>query len=333
MNQQKKVAVSGVQASGRPSLGNYLGAFKPFVAFQENYEANIFVADLHAITVRQDPAALSHNIYAIVAWYVACGLDPERTTIFLQSQVPAHPELGWILNTFTQMGELERMTQFKDKSARHKNNINAGLFTYPALMAADILLYQPEIVPVGEDQRQHLELTRNIAVRFNNIYGDIFTVPEGVYPKAAARVKDLQDPTKKMSKSDTGGGTIFLEDDLKSIEKKIKRAVTDTLENITYDVEKQPGISNLLEIYAAAAGLTLEAATAEFAGQSQYGALKTKVAEAVLAEVGPVQARFNELMRDKTELQNILRSGAQRAAAKAAPTLEAVYKAVGYPRF
>lgn len=326
----QKTILSGIQPSGQMSLGNYLGAIKRFVETQNEAFTYFFIADLHAITVRQDPAELQENCYSIAAWYLAAGLDPAQCSLFVQSQVPEHAQLGWVLGTFTQMGELERMTQFKDKAARHKQNINAGLFTYPSLMAADILLYQADEVPVGDDQKQHLELTRNVAERFNGVYGDVFTVPEFKAATAAARVMDLQTPTKKMSKSDPGAGTILLIDEPKQIEKKIKRAVTDTIEQVNWDREAQPGISNLIEIYAACKGIAPEEAAQEFAGQTQYGPLKTAVAEAVLEKVVPLQERYKTLMADKGELDKTLAAGAEKARETAAKTLKQVYEAVGF---
>ncbi|MDD9911844.1 MAG: tryptophan--tRNA ligase [Alphaproteobacteria bacterium] len=323
--------ISGIQSSGQPSLGNLLGAFLQFIKYQETHETFCFVADHHAITVRQDPKKLHENSYAIAAWYIACGLDPAKCTIFLQSHVRAHAELGWILGTFTQMGELERMTQFKDKSQRHAQNINAGLFTYPALMAADILLYQVDEVPVGDDQRQHLELTRTVATRFNNVYGDTFKLPQGTFPKNVARVKDLQEPTKKMSKSSDSLGTVFLLDDLKTIEKKFKKAVTDNVGAVNLDEENQPGVANLLAIYAACAGVSLEDAAAQFEG-SQYGPFKAAVAEAVCGTIDPIQKRYYELMDDKTELDRIFAQGAAKASAVADKTLQDVMDKVGYVR-
>lgn len=322
--------ISGIQSSGQPSLGNYLGAFLPFVGFQETHNLSVFIADHHAITVRQDPVALRENSYGIAAWYMASGLDPKKCTLFVQSHVPEHAELGWILSTFTQMGELERMTQYKDKAARHAQNINAGLFTYPSLMAADILLYDAQAVPVGDDQRQHLELTRDIATRVNGVYGeDTLIVPEAVIPKAAARVKDLQEPTKKMSKSSESLGTLFLLDDAKTMEKKLKKAMTDALKNVAYDVTNQPGLANLLEIYTTLKGVSIESAVSEFAGH-QYGPLKKAVVEAVLEGILPVQAEYKRLMSDKAELDNILARGAVTAQETASQTLMRVKERVGY---
>lgn len=325
----KPTAFSGVQPSGQPSLGNLLGAFLPFVKYQDTHQATFCVVDHHAITVRQKPEDLRVNTLAVAARYISCGLNPERCTLFVQSHVPAHAELGWILNTFTQMGELERMTQFKDKSQRHSTNINVGLFGYPVLMTADILLHNINHVPVGEDQTQHVELARDVATRFNNLYGETFVVPKALIPQAAARVKDLQDPTKKMSKSSEGQGTLFLTDSPAEAAKKIKRAVTDTVNTIAYNPEAQPGIANLLEILGALSNRTAQQVAEEFQGQ-QYGALKNAVAEAVVFALEPLQARYNELMSDKAELQSILRQGAKKAEAVANTTLAKVMDKVGY---
>jgi tryptophanyl-tRNA synthetase len=325
----KKRIFSGVQPSGQPSLGNYLGAFRQFVPYQETHKALYCIVDHHAITVRQDPASLRENTFAIAAWYLASGLDPKKCTLFIQSQVSAHAELGWILSTFTQMGELERMTQFKDKATRHKQNINAALFTYPTLMAADILLYHTHEVPVGEDQTQHLELTRDIATRFNGIYGETFTLPKAIIPKTAARVRDLQDPTRKMSKSEDSLGTIFLLDDLKTIEKKIKKAVTDNIGAVNLDDKNQPGIANLLGILAACEDKDIATAAQEWQG-SQYGPFKQAVAQAVIATVGPVQKRYEELMSDRSQLEIILQTGAREAKEIAQKTLRTVEEKIGY---
>ena len=325
----KKIILSGIQPSGQLSIGNYLGAIKHFVNYQDTNDTYYCIVDLHAITVRQNPKELRENSYALAAWYLAAGLNPEKCSIFIQSHVTEHAELGWILSTFTQMGELERMTQFKDKAGQHKQNINAGLFSYPSLMAADILLYNTDIVPVGHDQKQHLELTRNIAQRFNGIYGDIFTIPEVVIPKVAARIKDLQSPTKKMSKSNDGAGTLFLNEPLKTLEKKIKRAVTDNEMNIAYDEVNQPGLANLLGIYAACEGKPIEEIMPEFEGKG-YGDLKKAVADKVISTLEPLQIRYNELMNDKGELDKILQKGADKARAKACITLNKVKKAVGF---
>ncbi|HEX2859308.1 MAG TPA: tryptophan--tRNA ligase [Alphaproteobacteria bacterium] len=325
----KKVVLSGVKPSGQPTLGNYLGAFKPFGAFQNEHNVFFMVADQHAITVRQNPKDLAENSLAIAAWYLASRLDPARCTLFIQSQVPAHAQLSWVLNTYTQVGELERMTQYKDKGRTNKDSANAGLFTYPVLMAADILLYQAAVVPVGDDQIQHLELTRDIATRFNNLYGPVFTVPKGIKPPAAERVKDLQNPEKKMSKSEGGSGTIMLLDTPAEAAKKIKRAVTDSLGVIKYDVKAQPGLANLIEILAACTGSTPKKVAEEFAGK-QYGALKEATANAVAETLEPLQKAYNGYMNDKAELLNILHKGAERARQAAAPTLAKVYAGIGF---
>lgn len=327
----KPVSFSGVQPSGIPSIGNVLGAFKPFVTYQETHHAYFCVVDHHAITVRQKPEDLRENTLAIAAWYIAAGLNPHMCTLFIQSHVKAHAELGWILNTFAQMGELERMTQYKDKSARNAQNINAGLFTYPVLMSADILLYNTNDVPVGDDQTQHIELCRDVATRFNNAYEPVFTIPKGIIPRAGARVKDLQEPVKKMSKSQPGPGTILMNETPAEAAKKIKRAQTDSLNNIHYDPVNQPGLANLLEILAALSHRTPQLVAGEFKGQ-QYGALKNAVAEAVAFEMETLQGRYNELMGDKAELFNILTKGANTAREVADETLEKVMQQVGYVR-
>ena len=321
--------LSGISASGQPSLGNYIGAFKPHMNMQQSSDVTYFIADLHAITVRQDPQIFQQNAYIIAAWYIACGLDVHKTTLFVQSHVFAHAQLAWILNCFTMMGELERMTQFKDKSARHKQNINAGLFTYPALQAADILLYHPTHVPVGEDQVQHIEITRDIASRFNNLYGEVFTLPEVMVPKVGARVKNLQEPTKKMSKSEEGKGTLFMLDAPKTMAKKIKSAVTDNEARIAYDTVNQPGVANLLEIYASLTGKSVEAAVAHFEGQ-QYGTFKAEIADVVVDVLEPIQNRYKELMADKAELDRLLKIGADKASCQANNTLEKVMEKVGF---
>jgi tryptophanyl-tRNA synthetase len=324
-----KTVFSGIQPSGELSLGNYLGALKRFKAFQGDSDSLFCVVDLHAITVRQDPAQLRQRTYSGVAWYIASGLDPQQCTLFAQSHVSAHAELAWVLNTFTQMGELERMTQFKDKAARHKHNINAGLFAYPALMAADILLYDTHEVPVGDDQKQHIELARDVAERFNGVYGPTFVVPKMVPPKAAARVMDLQDPTSKMSKSVDSLGTVFLHEDAAAITKKIKRAVTDNEGCITLNKDKQPGVYNLLAIYAACHDQTPEQALAVFEGKG-YGDLKGAVAEAVVSTLAPVQAEHKKLMADTTQLDAVLADGAAKARARADKKLAEVYAKVGF---
>ena len=328
----KPIVLSGAQPSGQLTLGNYLGALRQWDQMQSDYDCLYCIVDLHAITVRQDPAALREATLDSLALYLACGIDPSRSAVFVQSHVPEHAQLAWVLNCYTQFGELARMTQFKDKSARFADNINAGLFTYPALMAADILLYQANQVPVGHDQKQHLELSRDVAFRFNNLYGDTFTVPEPFIPKVAARVMSLQDPTKKMSKSDDNQGNfIGLLEDPKKITKKIKRAVTDSDEppRVAFDTENKPGVSNLLGILSAINGKSVEALEAEYEGR-MYGHLKGDVADAVVSLIEPVQARFRELREDRPQLDAIMRDGAEKASARAAETLKKVYQAVGF---
>jgi tryptophanyl-tRNA synthetase len=326
----KRTVFSGIQPSSDSlTLGNYLGALKRFADYQTVDDALYCVVDLHAITVRQDPTQLRERTYAVAAWYLAAGLDPEKCTLFVQGHVRAHSELAWILATYTQMGEMERMTQFKDKAARHSHNINVGLFTYPILMAADILLYDTHVVPVGDDQKQHIEITRDIAQRFNSTYGEVFTIPQHVIPLVGARVMDLQTPTAKMSKSVEGQGSVFLLDSPDDIAKKIKRAVTDTLNTIRADADVQPGVTNLLGIFAACTGLTLTQAEAHFAGQ-QYGALKAGVADAVLNALVPLQQRYKALMADKAELDRLLHTGADKARARADRKLAQVRQAVGF---
>ena len=288
--EQKKRIFSGMQPSGVITLGNYLGALKNWTKLQDEYDCLYCIVDMHAITVRQDPVKLRKQARDLLVQYLAVGLDPEKNIIYYQSHVPQHAELAWILNCYTYMGELNRMTQFKDKCAKHADNINAGLFTYPSLMAADILLYQTDLVPVGEDQRQHLELTRDIAQRFNGIYGDVFKVPDAYIGKVGARVMALQEPTKKMSKSDENQNNIItLMDDPKVIMNKMKRAMTDSDTEVRF-AEEKPGISNLLSIYCAVTGKTIAESEKEFAGVG-YGTFKTAVGEAVVAELEPVQKR------------------------------------------
>lgn len=325
--------LSGIKPSGRPTLGNFLGAYLPFSRFlaQRTHRVFMMVADHHAITVRQDPKELHENTYAIAAWYIASGLNPADCALFVQSHVPEHTQLGWILTTFTQMGELARMTQYKDKAKGDNDGVGAGLFAYPALMAADILLYDTTEVPVGDDQTQHVEITRDIATRMNNLYGaDTFVLPKAVKPVAAQRLRDLQNPLKKMSKSEASeGGCIMLEDDTAGITKKIKRAVTDTLGEVAYDPAGQPGLANLIEILAACSNRTPQEVVKEFKG-GQYGPLKAAVAEAVVQMLEPVQAEYAKLMADKGELHNILAKGADKARDQAAQTLGRVMRKVGY---
>lgn len=328
--EQKKRIFSGMQPSGVITLGNYLGALKNWTKLQEEYDCLYCIVDMHAITVRQDPAKLRRQARDLLVQYLAVGLDPEKNIIYYQSHVPQHAELGWILNCYTYMGELNRMTQFKDKAAKHADNINAGLFTYPTLMAADILLYQTDLVPVGEDQRQHLELTRDLAQRFNGVYGDVFKIPDAYIGKVGARVMALQDPAKKMSKSDENQNNIItLMDDPKVIMNKMKRAMTDSDTEVRY-AEEKPGISNLLNIYCAVTGKTIAEAEKEFAGVG-YGAFKTAVGEAVVADLEPVQKRVRELEANKDYLDAIIRNGAEKASRLAERTLTKVQKKVGFP--
>ena len=326
--EKKKRIFSGIQPSGTLTIGNYIGALRHFPELQDAYDCIYCIVDEHAITVRQNPADLRRRCLELAALYLASGIDPEKSLIYCQSHVSAHAELAWILNCFTYMGELSRMTQFKAKSAAHADNINAGLFTYPVLMAADILLYQTNLVPVGVDQKQHLELCRDIAIRFNGVYGDVFTIPEGYIPKVGAKVMSLQEPTKKMSKSDPEETFIALTDDPDAIRRKIKRAVTDSDGEIRFDPENKPGVSNLLAIMSALSGETPEALCAHFAGQG-YGALKGEVADCVISALAPLQAEFKRLMADKTYLQSVIDSGAQHASALAARTLRKVQKKIG----
>ena len=331
MLNDKLVSYSGIQPSGNLTIGNYLGALKNFSEYSEKYKTFYCVVDEHAITVRQVPAELRRRTYETLALYLACGLDPEKNCLYVQSHVPAHAELAWILNCYTMFGELSRMTQFKDKSAKHSNNINAGLFTYPVLMAADILLYQADLVPVGEDQRQHLEITRDIADRFNKIYGDVFTIPEAYIPKVGARIMALQDPERKMSKSDENkNNTIALLDPPEVIMNKIKRAVTDSDNEIRFSVEEKPGVSNLLSIYCAATGKSIPEAEAEFKNCG-YGTFKATVGEAVVENLKPIQAKFNELSKDKAYIDAIIKNNAERASRLADRTLRKVHKKIGFP--
>ena len=328
---KKKVMLSGIKPTGDLTLGSYLGAIKNWAERAEQYDCYYFMADLHALTTRNDPALLRRRTLEQLAQYVACGLDPEKNTLFLQSHVPAHAELGWVLNCYTMFGELSRMTQFKDKSAKNADNINGGLFTYPALMAADNLLYQPDYVPVGEDQKQHVELTRDVAQRFNNLYGQTFKVPEPFIPKVGARVMDLLDPTSKMSKSDdVGNGRVCLMDKPEDILRKFKRAVTDsdTGRCVYYDPEKKPGVANLMQIYASCTGKTFPEIEAEFDGKG-YGVFKPTVGEAVVEMLRPIREEAERLLKDKAYLEGIYRTGAERASYVAERTLRKVYKKVG----
>ncbi len=330
MIDDKKVLFSGMQATGTLTLGNYLGALKNWVTLSEEYECFYSVVDLHSITVRQDPAELRRRARALLTLYIAAGLDPKKNCIYYQSHVSGHAELAWILNCFTYMGELNRMTQFKDKAAKHADNINAGLFTYPVLMAADILLYQADVVPVGIDQMQHLELTRDIAQRFNAIYGDVFTVPEPYIGKVGAKIMSLQDPEKKMSKSDENpNASIYLMDDPDTIMRKFKRAVTDSEACVRY-ADEQPGIKNLIDIYSACTGKKPSEVEQEFEGKG-YGDFKTAVGESVVSVLRPVQERFAELEKDKGYIDSVIKENAEKAGYFAQKTLRKVQKKVGFP--
>lgn len=324
----KKVLYSGMQATGTLTLGNYLGALKNWVELTDEYECIYGVMDLHSLTVRQVPAEFRKNARALYALYVAAGLDPEKNCIYYQSHVSGHAELGWILDCFTYVGELNRMTQFKDKAAKHADNINAGLYTYPVLMAADILLYQADVVPVGVDQKQHLEITRDIAERFNNIYGDVFTIPEAYIGKKGAKIMSLQEPGKKMSKSDTNANaTILLLDDTDTIIRKFKRAVTDSESEVRY-AEEKPGISNLMDIYSTVTGKTYEEIEKEFAGKG-YGDFKLAVGETVADHLKPLQERYEQLMKDKAYIESMIKQNDEKAAYYANKTLRKVQKKVG----
>ena len=330
MEEPKPRMLSGIQPSGDLHLGNYLGAIKNWSSRVDEYECFYFMADLHTITVRQEPAELRRRSLHQLAQYIACGLDPEKNVLFLQSMVPQHAQLAWVLNCYTMFGELSRMTQFKDKSAKHKDNINAGLFTYPALMAADILLYQADYVPVGEDQKQHVELTRDIATRFNSIYGDVFKVPEPLIAKTGARIYGLTTPGDKMSKS-VPDGCVFLMDDPDTIARKFKRAVTDSdTENpVRYDRENKPGVANLMNIYSTLTGKTFEEIEAEFAGKG-YGVFKPAVGEVVIDAMRPIREEAERLIKDKAYLEDVYRKGAEHASYVANKTLRKVYKKVGF---
>ena len=326
----KKVMLSGIQPSGELHLGNYLGAIKNWVARTDEFDNYYFMADMHTITVRQTPADLRRRTLEQLALYIASGLDPEKNTLFIQSHVHQHAELGWVLNCYTMFGELSRMTQFKDKSAKHKENINGGLFTYPALMAADILLYQPDYVPVGEDQKQHVELCRNIVQRFNGLYGDVFKMPEPYIPKAGARVMSLTAPESKMSKS-IPEGCVFLMEKPEDIARKFKRAMTDsdTEHCVRFDPENKPGVANLMSIYSAVTGRTYDEIEQEFAGKG-YGVFKSAGGDAVIELLRPIREEAVRLLADKAYLESVYRAGAEKASYVAEKTLRKVYKKVGF---
>jgi len=325
---RKKRIFSGIQPSGSLTLGNYIGALRNFSLLEDEYDCLYSVVDMHAITVRQNPTELRQNCLKVMALFIASGLDPEKSLIYFQSHVPAHAELGWILDCFTYMGELNRMTQFKEKSASHADNINAGLFTYPTLMAADILLYQTDLVPVGADQKQHLELARNLAERFNNVYGNVFTVPEPYIAKVGARVMSLQDPTRKMSKSDADETYIAMLDEPSVIRKKLRRAVTDCDAEVRYDPENKPGVSNLMSIRSALTGESYDEIAALYEGKG-YGAFKDGVADAVIDALAPLQERYKKIIADKAYLNECMTKNAERAAKLAARTMTKVRKKVG----
>lgn len=330
MEEAKKRMLSGIQPSGDLHLGNYLGAIKNWADRVNDYECYYFMADLHTITVRQNPADLRRRSINQLAQYIACGLDPEKNVLFLQSHVPAHSQLAWVLNCYTMFGELSRMTQFKDKSEKHKDNINAGLFTYPVLMAADILLYQPDYVPVGEDQKQHVEICRDIAQRFNNIYGDVFKIPEPMINKQGARIYGLTTPGDKMSKS-IPDGCVFIMDEPDVIARKFKRAVTDsdTVNCVRFDPVNKPGVANLMNIYATVTGKTYDQIQEEFEGKG-YGAFKPVVGEAVIEQLRPIREEASRLMKEKDYLNSIYKEGAEKASYIANKTLRKVYKKVGF---
>lgn len=327
--EKRKRSLSLIQPTSVPTLGNYLGAMRGWADFQREFDTIYGVADLHSITVRQDPQKLRKQTNELFAMLLALGLDPDNGIVFIQSQVPTHAQLGWILNCYTQFGELSRMTQFKDKASQHKDNVNAGLFTYPCLMAADILLYQADIVPVGADQKQHLEITRDIAERFNGIYGNVFTVPDAYIPKNGARVMSLQDPSRKMSKSDPNQkGTVYLTDAPEVIMKKFKSAITDSEMSVRF-AEGKDGINNLMIIYSAVTGDSYEKIEADFAGKG-YGDFKKAVGEAVVAELEPFQKKFNEIIADKQYLKECQQKGAEKAMRVSSRTLGKVMKKVGF---
>ena len=328
--EDKKTILSGIQPSGALTLGSYLGALKNWAALSDEYNCYYTIVDMHAITARQDPAQLRKNALSQLAQYIACGIDPDKNALFIQSHVPAHAELGWVLGCYTMFGELSRMTQFKDKSTKNRENINAGLFTYPSLMAADILLYQADLVPVGGDQKQHVELTRDIAVRFNSIYGDVFTIPEPYIPKVGARIMDLQTPTNKMSKSEIAdGGCVLLLDAPEDITRSFKRAVTDSETEIRFDTAAKPGVSNLMQIFSVCTGKPLDDIEKEFEGQG-YGTFKQRVGEAVVETLRPVREEAQKLISDKAYLESIYKQGAEKASQKANKTLSKVYKKIGF---
>ena len=329
MSDKKSVLLSGIQPSGHLCIGNYLGALKNWEALQDSHDSIFLVVDMHALTIKQNPAELRQRCLSYVAQYIACGIDPEKSTIVIQSHVPQHAELMWILSTITYMGELNRMTQFKDKSKKYSSNINAGLFTYPVLMASDILIYQADLVPVGADQKQHLELARDLAGRFNSQYSDTFVVPEPYIPKAGARIMSLQDPEKKMSKSDENlNNLIAILDSPDMIKKKIKRAVTDSGTGVKVD-ESRPGISNLVQLYSLIADISIKDVEAQFSG-TMYSDFKLELGNVIAEFLDPIQKKYNEISRDKAYLESVLDKGAENAYYRARKTLSKVYRKVGF---
>jgi tryptophanyl-tRNA synthetase len=330
MIDNRPVSYSGVQPSGNLTIGNYLGAIKNFPIYSEQYKCFYCVVDQHAITVRQVPAELRRRTYETIALYIACGLDPEKNTLYVQSHVPAHTEMAWMLNCFTMFGELSRMTQFKDKSQKHADNVNAGLFTYPVLMAADILLYQTNVVPIGADQKQHLELARNIVDRFNQLYPDTFTMPEPIIAKSGAKIMSLAEPTQKMSKSDENENAVVrILDTPDAIMRKFKRAVTDSDSSIIFDPENKPGVSNLLTIYSCFSGKTIEEAEREFDGMG-YGDFKTAVGQVCCDKLIPVQEEYKRILADKAYLEEVMKKGADEASYYARKTLSKVRRKLGF---
>lgn len=326
---EKKVILSGIQATGNLHLGNYLGALNNWIQMQDEYDCYYMIADLHTLTIRNNPDELRRNTINLIALYIAAGLDPEKNTIFIQSHVPAHTQLSWVLNCYTYMGELNRMTQYKDKASKHADNINSGLFTYPVLMASDILLYNADLVPVGDDQKQHLEITRDIAERFNSIYGETFKIPEPFIGKQGARIMGLQNPLSKMSKSSPDlMDKILLTDTPDEIRKKLKKAVTDSDNNVKYDKDNKPGVSNLITIYGLMKNKSISEVEEEFSGHG-YGDFKTAVAEAIVNRLEPIQNRYNELLSNPEKLMEIVKIGDKKAEEKANKMLKDVYQKIG----
>ena len=330
MQGDRKILYSAVQPTNNLTIGNYIGAVKNWVDLQSQYDCVFAIANMHAITVRQNPAELRKNTLALLALYIACGIDPDKCVLYLQSHVHEHAELTWVLNTFTYVGEMARMTQFKDKSSKHADNINMGLMDYPVLMAADILLYQTDVVPVGVDQRQHLEIARDIAARFNNAYSPTFTLPEGIYMRVGAKINDLLDPSKKMSKSaENANGSIFMSDDRDTVIRKFKRAVTDSEACVRYDPENKPGVSNLLSVYSVFSGKSIADCEKQFEGMG-YGGFKLAVGEVVADRLAPIQAEQARLLSDRAYLDGVLAKGAALASRRASATLDKVYRKIGF---